>query len=213
MTMFSPLPAGQCSAVHIASSSSVHIGAAAGSGVLYNRVKGETEDALRALSGNALVVLRPSLLDGPRAERRPGEALALALTRPVRLLLPDFDPTGRRRRRGAVNDRCRAGARSRYRSSRPHRCTVPRIAPSDDGLSRYRAGARTSTWPGVSPPTIGRYFTSCHSGTIEAYKRRQWIADLSGGLHPDRLFWRRKVVDRPQAGGVTRREGRLRPIG
>jgi uncharacterized protein YbjT (DUF2867 family) len=66
------------------------IGAAAGSGVLYNRVKGETEDALRALCGNALVVLRPSLLDGPRAERRPGEALALALTRPVRFLLPNF---------------------------------------------------------------------------------------------------------------------------
>ena len=66
------------------------IGADAGSGVLYNRVKGETEDALRALSGNALVVLRPSLLDGARAERRPGEALALALTRPVRFLLPGF---------------------------------------------------------------------------------------------------------------------------
>jgi len=64
------------------------LGAAAKSRVLYNRVKGETEDALRGLSGKTLVLLRPSLLDGPRAERRSGEALALALTRPVRALLP-----------------------------------------------------------------------------------------------------------------------------
>ncbi|HTN50123.1 MAG TPA: NAD-dependent epimerase/dehydratase family protein [Burkholderiaceae bacterium] len=63
------------------------LGAAAGSPVLYNRVKGETEDALRGLR-IPLVLTRPSLLDGPRTEHRPGEALALALTRPLRRLLP-----------------------------------------------------------------------------------------------------------------------------
>lgn len=62
-------------------------GADATSSVRYNRIKGETEDALRALSV-PLVVLRPSLLDGARVERRVGEALALALTRPLRALIP-----------------------------------------------------------------------------------------------------------------------------
>ena len=63
------------------------MGADAGSSVRYNRIKGETEDELRAL-GVPLIVLRPSLLDGPRVERRVGEAIALALTRPLRALIP-----------------------------------------------------------------------------------------------------------------------------
>jgi uncharacterized protein YbjT (DUF2867 family) len=64
------------------------LGADATSRVFYNRVKGEVEAALRQLAGSRLVVLRPSLLDGPRQERRLGESVALALTRPVRALLP-----------------------------------------------------------------------------------------------------------------------------
>lgn len=64
------------------------LGADARSRVFYNRVKGETEDALRAIAGSSLVLLRPSLLDGPRSQRRWGEALALAMTRPVRTWLP-----------------------------------------------------------------------------------------------------------------------------
>ena len=63
------------------------MGADAASAVRYNRIKGETEVALRAL-GVPLVVLRPSLLDGARVERRLGEAFALALTRPLRALIP-----------------------------------------------------------------------------------------------------------------------------
>jgi len=63
------------------------MGANAASSLRYNRIKGEAEDALRAL-GIPLVVLRPSLLDGARVERRLGEALALALTRPLRGLVP-----------------------------------------------------------------------------------------------------------------------------
>lgn len=64
------------------------LGADAKSRAFYNRVKGETEDDLRAVAGSSLVLLRPSLLDGPRSERRWGESLALAMTRPVRTWLP-----------------------------------------------------------------------------------------------------------------------------
>jgi uncharacterized protein YbjT (DUF2867 family) len=64
------------------------LGADVASRVFYNRVKGETENDLRAVAGSKLVLVRPSLLDGPRTEPRWGEALALALTRPVRAWLP-----------------------------------------------------------------------------------------------------------------------------
>lgn len=53
----------------------------------YNRVKGETERDLAALALNRLVVLRPSLLLGDRIECRPVERLAIALFRPLRLIL------------------------------------------------------------------------------------------------------------------------------
>jgi uncharacterized protein YbjT (DUF2867 family) len=56
-------------------------GAGAGSSIFYSRVKGETEDALAALGLRSLVVLRPALLLGPRAERRPAERIAQALSR------------------------------------------------------------------------------------------------------------------------------------
>lgn len=42
------------------------MGAQARSGIFYNRVKGELEDALAALSFEALVIARPSLLTGNR---------------------------------------------------------------------------------------------------------------------------------------------------
>ncbi|HWK89626.1 MAG TPA: NAD(P)H-binding protein [Longimicrobium sp.] len=56
------------------------LGADAGSRVFYSRVKGETEDAVRALPLPSVVILRPSLILGPRADRRPGEALAQRVT-------------------------------------------------------------------------------------------------------------------------------------
>jgi uncharacterized protein YbjT (DUF2867 family) len=64
------------------------LGADPSSRVFYNRVKGDAEQALGALGLPSLVVLRPSLLDGERKEIRPGERLALGLTRPIRGLLP-----------------------------------------------------------------------------------------------------------------------------
>jgi uncharacterized protein YbjT (DUF2867 family) len=64
------------------------LGADAESRVFYNRVKGQVETALRELTGLALTIVRPSLLDGPRPEWRVGEFLALAVSRPLRGLLP-----------------------------------------------------------------------------------------------------------------------------
>jgi uncharacterized protein YbjT (DUF2867 family) len=51
------------------------LGANAGSRVFYNRVKGETEDALQVLDFATLGIFRPSLLLGPRTEYRFGERL------------------------------------------------------------------------------------------------------------------------------------------
>ncbi|MFG6485959.1 hypothetical protein ACG04R_04695 [Roseateles sp. BYS78W] len=68
------------------------LGASARSGVFYNRVKGEAEDALIALGFERLVIARPSLLDGHREAldqpRRNGEAWTLRLVRPVAGLIP-----------------------------------------------------------------------------------------------------------------------------
>lgn len=64
------------------------LGADPASRVFYNRVKGETEIALRSLLRASLVILRPGLLDGMRGEWRPGERIALAVSRPVRRLIP-----------------------------------------------------------------------------------------------------------------------------
>jgi uncharacterized protein YbjT (DUF2867 family) len=51
------------------------LGADAKSRVFYNRVKGELEDALGALSLRSLSIVRPSLLLGERAEFRLGEQI------------------------------------------------------------------------------------------------------------------------------------------
>ena len=56
------------------------VGASAQSNNFYLRVKGETERALSDLGFEQVDLLRPGLLLGDRAESRPGEALARALT-------------------------------------------------------------------------------------------------------------------------------------
>ena len=63
------------------------VGAASGTGNFYLSVKGETEDAVAALGYPRMVVLRPSLLLGDRAERRLGEAVAQVLTPALNPLL------------------------------------------------------------------------------------------------------------------------------
>lgn len=50
-------------------------GADAGSRIFYNRVKGEAEAGVRAQPFEAVVILRPSLILGPREQRRTAEAV------------------------------------------------------------------------------------------------------------------------------------------
>jgi uncharacterized protein YbjT (DUF2867 family) len=65
------------------------IGAAARGGSFYLRVKGETEDDLAALGFRSLTLVRPSLLDGgPRPDSRPGEAVAIAVSKCLGPLIP-----------------------------------------------------------------------------------------------------------------------------
>lgn len=62
------------------------LGADPQSRFFYNRVKGETEQALGVLGFATLALFRPGLLRGPRVEYRPGErfmAAALALADPL----------------------------------------------------------------------------------------------------------------------------------
>lgn len=65
------------------------LGAAAGSRVFYNRVKGEVEIALTALGYPSLTLVRPSLLDGgPRPDTRSAERAGLWIARTFRPLIP-----------------------------------------------------------------------------------------------------------------------------
>jgi|SRR5690606_14328806 len=57
------------------------MGANPASAVFYNRVKGETEEALQAMDWPQLTIARPSLLLGRRREFRLGERLAAPLLR------------------------------------------------------------------------------------------------------------------------------------
>lgn len=52
------------------------LGAKASSSVFYNRVKGETEQAIREVGFDSLHIFRPSLLLGERPEHRAGEEAA-----------------------------------------------------------------------------------------------------------------------------------------
>jgi len=63
------------------------IGADSRSRFLYPRTKGEAETAVSGLGFESVVIVRPSLLVGERAEPRPGEALAVAAFRAVEPLL------------------------------------------------------------------------------------------------------------------------------
>lgn len=55
------------------------MGANPQSGIFYNRIKGLVEEDLKQLTLQSLCILRPSIIDGPRQESRPGEQLALKL--------------------------------------------------------------------------------------------------------------------------------------
>lgn len=63
------------------------MGADSKSPVFYNRTKGEMEDAVRAVGVERLYILRPSLIDGERKERRAGESIARSVLQLVEPLL------------------------------------------------------------------------------------------------------------------------------
>ena len=68
------------------------MGASMKSGLFYSRVKGELEEALRAMPFEGVVIARPSMLAGDRARLgqpvRRGEGIALAVTRLLGPLIP-----------------------------------------------------------------------------------------------------------------------------
>lgn len=68
------------------------MGADARSSIFYNRVKGETEDALSAMGFDRLVIARPSLLIGDRASLgqpvRSGEGVGAVVSAWLRPLIP-----------------------------------------------------------------------------------------------------------------------------
>jgi uncharacterized protein YbjT (DUF2867 family) len=66
------------------------LGANPSSRVFYNRVKGETEEDLKAVGFESLIILRPSLLLGDRAESRPGEHAAIVVSKVLGPLLRPF---------------------------------------------------------------------------------------------------------------------------
>jgi len=63
-------------------------GADPGSRFFYNRVKGEVEEALRAVEFPSLTIVRPALIGGKRDEFRPVEFVAMRVLRLVEPLLP-----------------------------------------------------------------------------------------------------------------------------
>jgi uncharacterized protein YbjT (DUF2867 family) len=64
------------------------LGADKESSVYYNRVKGEVEEAIRAVGFDALHIFRPSLLLGPRQEQRTGEDAAKFFYKIFGFLIP-----------------------------------------------------------------------------------------------------------------------------
>ena len=69
------------------------LGAAPGSRIFYNRIKGETERDVAASGVAATVAFRPSMLDGQRAESRPAERVGLLAMHTAGPLLGRYRPT------------------------------------------------------------------------------------------------------------------------
>ena len=70
------------------------MGANAKSSIFYSRMKGELEDAVAKLGFAKSVIVRPSILDGNRKERRVGERISLFFTRFLtRFMMKKYRPT------------------------------------------------------------------------------------------------------------------------
>ena len=74
--------------VHVSS-----LGASPSAFTFYARVKGEIEKALTELGYDSVYALRPSIIEGDRAESRPGENIGLAITNALGPLLGKYRPT------------------------------------------------------------------------------------------------------------------------
>lgn len=57
--------------------------------IFYQKVKGQTERALRELKFPSLTIFQPSLLVGDRDENRPGEKLAISVFRAISPIIPE----------------------------------------------------------------------------------------------------------------------------
>ena len=65
------------------------LGANKDSAIYYNRVKGEVEEAIKAQGFQSVHIFRPSLLLGPRDEKRAGEDAAKLLYKVFGFLIPE----------------------------------------------------------------------------------------------------------------------------
>jgi len=65
------------------------LGANKDSSIFYNKVKGETEEAISAVGIKSVHILRPSLLIGPRKEHRSGEDAAKFVYKYLDFLVPE----------------------------------------------------------------------------------------------------------------------------
>ncbi|HEY3405674.1 MAG TPA: oxidoreductase [Ohtaekwangia sp.] len=65
------------------------LGADKNSGIYYNRVKGEVEEAILDVGYETVHIFRPSLLLGPRTEQRTGEDAAKTLYKIFGFLIPE----------------------------------------------------------------------------------------------------------------------------
>jgi uncharacterized protein YbjT (DUF2867 family) len=65
------------------------LGADKNSRIYYNKVKGEVEAAIRSVPFDCIHILRPSLLLGPRTEKRPGEDVAKFFHKIFAFVIPE----------------------------------------------------------------------------------------------------------------------------
>ena len=70
------------------------LGANPKSSVFYSRMKGELDEAVAKLLFRKTVIVRPSILDGNRKEKRPAEKMSLAIMRFLsKIILKKYRPT------------------------------------------------------------------------------------------------------------------------
>jgi uncharacterized protein YbjT (DUF2867 family) len=70
------------------------LGADSKSSVFYSRMKGELDEAVAKLPFRKTIIVRPSILDGNRKEKRPMEKISLAIMRGLtKIVLKKYRPT------------------------------------------------------------------------------------------------------------------------